>query len=245
MQMETLARINTVPLKNHELYFLRLLLMHVRGPTCFTDLKIYEGQVEQTYRDACNARNLLRDDQEWIRVMSDAVKECFAPQIRTLLLQIFINCDPSRPAALFEKFQSELSDDFINKNNPDKADAEKEAIFKALLFFERKLATEGISMESLGLDTAELNEYKKANSSELERIARNRYVQEELDYNSENQNIMAQNGQEKLHDEQQALFNRVMQMVEEQKQSQRTTHYFFGSLRYRKNFRCKRFTGSL
>ena len=48
-----------------ELYFLRLLLNTVRGPTSFKDLRTIDGQVHPTFKAACVALGLLQDDEEW------------------------------------------------------------------------------------------------------------------------------------------------------------------------------------
>jgi len=48
-----------------ELYFLRLLLNTVRGPTSFKDLRTIDGQVHPTFKAACVALDLLQDDEEW------------------------------------------------------------------------------------------------------------------------------------------------------------------------------------
>ena len=59
----TLGRIYTIHPKNTECYLLRLLLLHVRGPTSFADLRTVDGTVFETYAEACRERGLLADDQ--------------------------------------------------------------------------------------------------------------------------------------------------------------------------------------
>ncbi|RCN29090.1 hypothetical protein ANCCAN_25155 [Ancylostoma caninum] len=60
---DALGRVYTVHPNNDECYFLRLLLHTVRGPTSFTDLKTVDGEVCETYREACQRRGLLENDQ--------------------------------------------------------------------------------------------------------------------------------------------------------------------------------------
>lgn len=48
-----------------ELFYMRMLLGHVRGPRSHDDLKTVDGVVCQTYREACFKQGLLRDDAEW------------------------------------------------------------------------------------------------------------------------------------------------------------------------------------
>ncbi|RCN48933.1 hypothetical protein ANCCAN_05042 [Ancylostoma caninum] len=62
-ESDALGRVYTVHPNNDECYFLRLLLHTVRGPTSFADLKIVDGEVCETYREACQRRGLLENDQ--------------------------------------------------------------------------------------------------------------------------------------------------------------------------------------
>ena len=59
---DALGRVYTVHPGQQECFFLRILLHEVRGPTSFKALKTVNGQVCQTYREACNKLGLLEDD---------------------------------------------------------------------------------------------------------------------------------------------------------------------------------------
>jgi hypothetical protein len=48
-----------------ELYFLRILLNHVKGPTGLDDFKNVGGIVCPTFQLVCKALGLLDDDKEW------------------------------------------------------------------------------------------------------------------------------------------------------------------------------------
>ena len=48
-----------------ERYFLRMLLLVVRGAKCYEDTREYNGVLYPTVKLACNACGLLGDDQEW------------------------------------------------------------------------------------------------------------------------------------------------------------------------------------
>ena len=48
--------------KSGEVFYLRLLLVYVRGATSFEDLRTVNGEICATFRDACVKRGLLIDD---------------------------------------------------------------------------------------------------------------------------------------------------------------------------------------
>lgn len=52
-----------------ELWYLRLLLTKVRGATSFESLRTVNGQLFNTYQEACKEYGLLDDDKEWHQVL--------------------------------------------------------------------------------------------------------------------------------------------------------------------------------
>ena len=61
----TIGRLYTVHPNQHECFFVRLLLVNVPGPTSFEYLRTVNGTIHDTYRSACQALNLLENDQHW------------------------------------------------------------------------------------------------------------------------------------------------------------------------------------
>ncbi|XP_043473610.1 uncharacterized protein LOC122505828 [Leptopilina heterotoma] len=51
--------------KDIERYYLRILLLYVRGATSFEDIRTYEGIKYNTFTEAARAGNLMIDDNEW------------------------------------------------------------------------------------------------------------------------------------------------------------------------------------
>ena len=60
----SLGRLTYIHPAAGELYFLRLLLNHIKGPTRFVDLRKVDGIVYLTFQLACKAYGLLGDDKE-------------------------------------------------------------------------------------------------------------------------------------------------------------------------------------
>jgi hypothetical protein len=55
-----------------EKFYLRTLLMVVRGAKSFDDLKTVNGVRCETFQSACLRRGLLEDDGEWRMCLQDA-----------------------------------------------------------------------------------------------------------------------------------------------------------------------------
>ena len=55
----TIGRINAVSPAQGERYFLRMMLTHTTGATCYTDLRNVDGTLYETFKEACKAMGLL------------------------------------------------------------------------------------------------------------------------------------------------------------------------------------------
>ena len=64
-----------------ERFYLRMLLMIVKGAQSYNDLRTYNGTVYQTFKEACAARGLLTDDKEWYDTFTEAANWATAAQL--------------------------------------------------------------------------------------------------------------------------------------------------------------------
>ncbi len=55
-----------------ERYYLRMLLNYVKGATSYEHLRIVDGRVHDTFKDACIAMGLLANDNEWDQALEEA-----------------------------------------------------------------------------------------------------------------------------------------------------------------------------
>ena len=62
----SVGRIFYVQLGVGELYYLKILLNTVKGPTCFEDIRTVNGVQYPTFKEACFVLGLLDDDKEYI-----------------------------------------------------------------------------------------------------------------------------------------------------------------------------------
>ncbi|KAL4288328.1 hypothetical protein AHAS_Ahas19G0275200 [Arachis hypogaea] len=68
----TIGRLYYVPPTCGELFYLRMMLNFVRGPTNYDQIKSANGVIHNSFRDACFALGLLNDDREYIEAIKEA-----------------------------------------------------------------------------------------------------------------------------------------------------------------------------
>ena len=110
---DALGRLYTVHPSQDECFYLRLLLVNVRGPTSFQQLRTVNGILCGTYREACQCLGLLENDSHWDHTLEDAVISSNAKQIRTLFSIILSTCFPSTPIDLWDKYKDHMAEDIL------------------------------------------------------------------------------------------------------------------------------------
>jgi len=97
-----------------EQYYLRMLLLHVKGCKSYADVRTVEldsGEeiVYDTFREACVKRGLLADDKEWFHCMQDAMD---VQTNYTMILQLFVILvlfsEVQNPLKLWKHFEEPL-----------------------------------------------------------------------------------------------------------------------------------------
>ena len=106
-----IGRFHYVPSSSGELYFLRILLTKVRGPTSYEDILVVNGLVHKTFREVGYSLRLLDDDKEFIQ----AIKEVSLCGNGNNLWRLFANMllfnTISRPQFVWDKSWQILSED--------------------------------------------------------------------------------------------------------------------------------------
>ena len=96
-------------------FYLRMLLMVVRGALSYADVRTYEGTVYNSFREACQARGLIGDDTEWLALFDEAVQWATSFQLRSLFITVLVYCDIGNVRALFNTYWRYMSDDLQYK----------------------------------------------------------------------------------------------------------------------------------
>ena len=104
-----------VPPTAGERFHLRMLLMVIKGPRSFEDLKNVDGHVYDTFHDACLQHGLLEDDGEWDMCLHDAADVQTGAQLRRLFATLLLFCTPTQPNVLWINFCDKICDDLRHK----------------------------------------------------------------------------------------------------------------------------------
>lgn len=115
------GRIYTVNPVDIEKYYLRVLLLHVKGPQSFDDLRTVDGILCNSFQEAAEKLHLVINDAEWKECLQEAVSHKMPTQLRWLFAIICIFCSPANIPELWTKFQDALSEDFQRQHTPPEA----------------------------------------------------------------------------------------------------------------------------
>ncbi|XP_021986250.1 uncharacterized protein LOC110882569 [Helianthus annuus] len=109
----SIGRVHYVPPSLGDCYYLRILLNHIKGPTCFEDIKTVDGQVFQIFKDACFARGLLDDDKEYVNAVKEASTWSTKDFLRTFFVMLLLSNSISRPGVFWSETKSLLCEGIL------------------------------------------------------------------------------------------------------------------------------------
>ena len=96
-----------------ELYYLRMLLMIVKGSTSYADIRTFNGIVYDTFCAACEERGLLESDNEWKLLFHEAIISASSYQLRQLFVTVVMFCPVGNVCALFNTYWLSFIDDIV------------------------------------------------------------------------------------------------------------------------------------
>lgn len=110
-----IGRLHYVHPSAGERYYLRLLLLAVKGARGFAELRYHNGIQHATYKEACASRGLVGDDREWHAAFTEATAWASAAQLRRLFVTMIIFCDIADERAFFNETWTHLAEDIEYK----------------------------------------------------------------------------------------------------------------------------------
>jgi hypothetical protein len=119
--LRTVGRMYFVQPSEGKRYYLRVLLTHIAGATCFKDLKTTHWPhtpttvVHPTFKAACFARGLLQDDVEWDQCLSEVAGVQLPRSLRQLFASLLIFNNVSNHGRLWEKHKGAFTEDFLHQ----------------------------------------------------------------------------------------------------------------------------------
>lgn len=140
-----IGRMYMVSPRDEERFYLRLLLLHVRGPISYEDLRTVDDYIFPTFKMAAGARGLLESDEEWERCLADCSTYQLPREMRNTFAYILCFAAPSNPIALWEKFRDDFTLDY------ERTFIQSTAINLALHALEQTLLQHGLKCSMFGL----------------------------------------------------------------------------------------------
>ncbi|KAK9073129.1 hypothetical protein SSX86_007452 [Deinandra increscens subsp. villosa] len=206
-----IGQIHSVSPKLGELYFIRVLLNKVKGPTSFEDIRTVNGVLHPTFRDACYTMGLLDDDKEYIEAIEEASFHGTGYYLRNLFVTMLLSDTLFRPDHVWENTWNFLSDGILHQQR--------------LLLKRPGLTYKDDQLKNLTLGEIEKILYRHnsslsafptmpfPNDIELSKCS-NVLIHEQLDYDTEDQLNQFQNFASSLTDEQRSIFDEIMIAVD-------------------------------
>jgi signal recognition particle GTPase len=183
--------------------------MIVKGATSYEDIKTYNSILYQTFKEACAARGLLSDDNEWYKAFDEVVNWATSSQLRYLFVTMLIFCNLQGEKNFYNKNWRKMVDDIelqlIIKHHPIKyypTDIELQDLL--LVELEEILIKNGKSIKNYSLP-------QRTTQCFLQKD--NRFIDEELSYNIDYLEEQANKMYLQLNEEQRHAFHEIIDSV--------------------------------
>ncbi|XP_076067683.1 uncharacterized protein LOC143040473 [Oratosquilla oratoria] len=109
-----LGRIRAVTNKTVELFYLRMLLTHIKGPSSYEDLRTVDGVTHDTYREAVKAMGLLNDEETWLKTIMEIITHTNnRDQLRTTYASMLVFSDLEDQRNIWEETKDLFASDYL------------------------------------------------------------------------------------------------------------------------------------
>jgi hypothetical protein len=109
----TIGRLIWVPPSTGELYYFRMMLTVIKGPTTYDDIKKIGDTQYFSYRDACFAMGFLGDDKEYINAIKESKDWGCGSFLRKLFVTMLLGNTMNRPKHVWDETKHWLADGIL------------------------------------------------------------------------------------------------------------------------------------
>ncbi|XP_051141165.1 uncharacterized protein LOC127258388 [Andrographis paniculata] len=193
-----------------EKYYLRMLLYIVCGAQSFEDLWTFNGYVYSTFKQACAARGLLDDDNEWHEALSEASSWASSSKLRNMFATMLMFYELTNPVNLWEQHWRSMVDDLLynlrRESRNDVPVCDMDLKDWGLQEIELILSKNGRSL-------ADFPPMPQPSSRSFSYLS-NRLIREELDYNASNEKQLFHSLHAGLNIDQLRAYNEIIEAYE-------------------------------
>ncbi|XP_058752651.1 uncharacterized protein LOC131625838 [Vicia villosa] len=111
----TIGRLIWVPPSTGELFYLRMMLTVVKGPSSYEQIRKVGDTQFDTFRDACFAMGFLEDDREYIGAIKEASEWGSGHFLRKLFVVMLLSSGVNRPGHVWSESWKLLSDGLLHE----------------------------------------------------------------------------------------------------------------------------------
>ncbi|KAL6661674.1 hypothetical protein ACP70R_001058 [Stipagrostis hirtigluma subsp. patula] len=99
-----------------ERYYLRVLLNNVTGATSYEDLRMVNGELLPTFREATERRGLMESDSSLDECLTEATLFQMPSSLRRLFATILVFCEPNNVRRLWQRHLEAMSEDYRRRS---------------------------------------------------------------------------------------------------------------------------------
>ena len=158
LKKSVIPRMYFVNPKDIERYYLRMLLLHVKGATSFVDLRTVNGIIYDSYLETARVLNIISPDDEWDKCLAEAVQYKFPHALCELFAYILVFHLPINAQDLYEKYKEHF---FLPCLDPKVAEERAKEITNSILI------THWLSLEQFGIKTDFCNTSENTSQDQL------------------------------------------------------------------------------
>ncbi|CAI9740520.1 Hypothetical predicted protein [Octopus vulgaris] len=157
-----ISEMYSVDPKYQERFYMRLLLLHVKGSRSFEELKTVDDVICGSYKEAAERRQLVQNDDEWRRCLEEASLTNMPQELRQLFAHICIFNNPVNPDVLFNSFEESLIEDFLTNHS------RTISVQLALREIETTLSLHGLTCQELHLPIDDMSLTEAQNVKQIQ-----------------------------------------------------------------------------